>query len=90
MKEKYSYTRGPSSRQYPELYDNLVSLQNSGLTIDELGRLYVNFLFENKPGKILAKLRTTKEGPELEKVKRVIKTEIQKDTRYYFSEKNNH
>jgi hypothetical protein len=89
MKEKYSYIKGPSSKQHPELYDNLTSLQNLGLTIDELGRLYVNFLFENKPGKILAKLQSTKGGPGLEKAKRIIKKEIQKDTRHYFSEKKN-
>ena len=89
MGKKVSYTKGTRRQQDPSLYDNLMVLQNEGLTLDELGRLYVNFLFENKPGKMLAKLKSTKGGPGFEKFKGIIKREIQKDTRHYFSEKVN-
>jgi len=89
MKEKNSHIRMPSKKPYPALYESLSSLQESGLSTDEIGRIYVNFLFENKSGRTLAHLRSTKGGAELEKVRRVIKKEIQKDTRHYFAEKAN-
>ena len=69
----------------PTLYDELETLQKEGFSSSDMGRLYVKFLFEKKPSRILGQLRTLPNAADLEKVRRVIKREIQKDTRIYFS-----
>jgi hypothetical protein len=84
-KKRFSYKRERARLQHAELYDSIKALQDFGISVDEIGRFYVDFLSKNEPSKILAKLRSTKTGLELEKVKRIIKREIQKDTRAYFA-----
>ncbi len=84
---KYSYMAGRGRIEHIDLHDNLATMQAYGLSVYEIGRLYVDFLSHNEPSKILASLRSTKGGAELEKVKRIIKKEIQKETRNYFHKK---
>lgn len=85
--KKYPYMAGRGRIEHTDLHDNIAVMQNYGLSVDEIGRLYVDFLSHHYPSKILASLRSTKGGAELEKVRRIIKKEIQKDTRDYFHRK---
>jgi hypothetical protein len=79
---KHHYQKMPNWVKYPQLYDNLIAIKELGLSAEEIGLLYVNFLVEKKPGKIINNCHTNSVRP--------LKKEIQKDTRDYFSQiKNN-
>ena len=79
---KHQYQKMPSWIKYPHLYDNLLTISEMGLTPREIGLLYVNFLAEKRPGKVINNCHTSAVRP--------LKKEIQKETRDYFSQiKNN-
>lgn len=85
MDEKKPYqSTAPIRPSYVELYDSLAALQKFGLVINEIGRVYVGFLFENEPSKILAKLKLIKEETGREEFKRIIKRDAQEKTAVFF------
>jgi hypothetical protein len=80
--ENNNYQKMPSWVKYPHLYDNLSTLRELGLSVSEIGLLYVSFLAKKKSGEIINKSHASSVKP--------LKRDIQKKTRDYFSQiKNN-